>query len=146
MSGGSLHAAYQKLDAASRHVVQICALSHGALSRKDVAALSNKAGWTDRNGKGLTQTASGQIAERLTRQNLLVRSSYNNVAVNCAVEDLAVQDSIRQDWFDKLKSVIDNQSSGRSFSFYRPSRLARDLRIAQIRPPTALTAWANNAP
>ena len=66
MSGGSLHAAYQKLDAAARHVIQICALSHGAMSRKDIAALSNKSGWKDRNGKGLTQAATGQIIEKLT--------------------------------------------------------------------------------
>ena len=75
MSGGNLHAAYQKLDAAARHVIQICALSHAAMDRKDIAALSSRSGWKDRNGKGLTQAATGQIIEKLTRQSLLVRTA-----------------------------------------------------------------------
>ena len=129
MSGGNLHAAYQKLDAAARHVIQICALSPGAMNRQDIAALSRKSGWTDRNRKGLTPTAIGQIIEKLLRQKLLVGSSYN-LAANGAVEDLAVQDSIRQNWFDKLRSVVQDPSAGRSYYSYRPGRHARDVRIA----------------
>ncbi len=130
MSGGNLHAAYEKLDATARHVIQICALSQSPLNRKYIAALSSKSGWKDRNGKGLTQTAAGQIIEKLTRQDLLVRSSYSYVAANQAVEDLAVQDSIRQNWFDKLRNAIAERSASRSYYSYRPSRLACDLRIA----------------
>ena len=130
MSDGNLHAAYQKLDAAARHVIQICALSPKVLGRKDVAALSNKSGWKDRNGKGLTQAATGQIIDKASHQNLLVRSSYGSVAVNGAVEDQAVQDSIRQNWFDKLRKVIDDQASSRSYYLSTRTRFARDLRIA----------------
>ncbi len=130
MSGGNLHAAYQKLDAAARHVIQICALSPKVLGRKDIAALSNKSGWKDRNGKGLTQAATGQIIEKAQRQNLLVRSSYGSVSVNNAVEDLVVQDSIRQDWFDKLKRVSDDPSAGRNSYSYGRRHFARDLRMA----------------
>ena len=130
MSGESLHAAYQKLDAAAQHVIQICALSYQAVSRKQIVALSSKSGWTDRDGKQLTQATTRQIIDRLTDQNLLVYSSYSYVSANGAVEDLALQDSIRQNWFDKLKSTIDNENSSRGLFYYRPSRYARDLRIA----------------
>ena len=130
VSGESLHAAYQKLNAAARHVIQICALSSRAVGRKEIVALSSKSGWKDRDGKQLTQATTRQIIDKLTDQNLLVCSSYSYVSANGAVEDLALQDSIRQNWFDKLRNTIDNEASSRGLFYYRPSRYARDLRIA----------------
>ena len=130
MPADNLHARYARLDAKSRHVLQLYALSDEALNRKDLAALSNKTGWTNRNGKRLTQTDVSTIVNKLLKQDFLVRGSYSSIWANPDVQDLAVQDSIRGDWFQTLSEVIVKEMSS---IYYRRDRPARDLRIAFYR-------------
>ncbi len=130
MPADNLCARYARLDAKSRHVLQLCALSDETLNRQDLAALSRKSGWTDTNGKRLAKTGIGPIVTKLLGQRFLVQGSYSSVRVNPGVQDLAVQDSIRGDWFQTLSEVVVNEAAS---GYYRLDRPARDLRIAFYR-------------
>ena len=46
MPADNLQTRYARLDAKSRHVLQLCALSDETLNRRDLADLSSKSGWT----------------------------------------------------------------------------------------------------
>ena len=98
----NLRASYTRLDAGSRHVLQLSALSDATLNRQELAALSSKSGWTDSNGKRLTKTDISSIVAKLLGQTFLVQGSYSSVRADPDVQDLAVQDSIRGDWFRTL--------------------------------------------
>ncbi len=130
MPADNLHAHYARLDAKSRHVLQLCALSDESLSRKDLSALSSKSGWTDSKGKRLNKTSISPIVNKLLGQGFLVQGSYSSTRVNPEIQDLAVQDSIRGDWFQTLSDVVVNGSSSGYYSRARPTR---DLRIAFYR-------------
>ncbi|MFV2067073.1 MAG: DEAD/DEAH box helicase [Pirellulales bacterium] len=130
MPANNLYARYTRLDAPSRHVLQLFALSDEWLSRQDLAALSSRSGWTDTHGKRLTKTAIGPIIHKLLAKQFLIQGSYSSVRANPVVQDLAVQDSIRGDWFSTLSDIVVNKASGR---YYRQERPARDLRIAFYR-------------
>jgi len=126
----NLYASYARLDAKSRHVLQLCALSDESLNRRRLAALSSKSGWADRNGKRLLKKDIGSIFSKLLGQTFLVQGSYSSIRANPDVQDLAVQDSIRGDWFQRLSDVVVKEASG---SYYRRDRPTRDLRIAFYR-------------
>ena len=130
MPADNLYASYTRLDAKSRHLLQLCALSDETLNRQNLAALSSKSGWTDTNGKRLTKTAIGQIVTKLLGRKFLVQGSYSSVRVNPDIQDLAVQDSIRGDWFPTLSDVVVNKASSSYYGRHRPTR---DLRIAFYR-------------
>ncbi|MBM4089832.1 MAG: hypothetical protein FJ276_10480, partial [Planctomycetes bacterium] len=130
MFAGSLHEAYRNLDAASRHVIQILALSDEAVALDRIVSLSSEVGWKKRSGASLSRLAVRRILEDLERQDLVVRSDYPyGFLANEDVEDIAVQDSIRRDWFASLRRAVDTHRSERRYS-YRPERLARRLRVA----------------
>ncbi|NQU21150.1 MAG: hypothetical protein HQ567_07690 [Candidatus Nealsonbacteria bacterium] len=129
MPADNLCARYARLDAKSRHILQLCALSDETLNRRDLAALSRKSGWTDTHGKRLAKTGIGPIVTKLLGQRFLVQGSYSSVRVNPGVQDLAVQDSIRGDWFQTLSEVVVKGASG---IYYPRDRPARDLRIAVL--------------
>ena len=92
MPTDNLCATYTRLDAKSRHVLQLCALSDQAVNRGELSVLSSESGWKDRTGKRLTKTAMGPVVAKLLRQKFLVQGSYSNVRVNPDIQDLAVQD------------------------------------------------------
>ncbi len=127
MAADKLYARYARLDAKSRHVLQVCALTDEVLNRQDLTVLSSQSGWTDRSGKRLTKKDLGQLVDKLVRQDLLRKGAYSNVRVNPDVQDLAVQDSIRGDWFETLCETI---VSRRPTYAYGRERTARDLRFA----------------
>ena len=130
MSANSLYASYVRLDAKSRHILQLCALSDETLTRQDLAALSSNSGWTDTDGKRLTKTSIGPIVNKLLGRTFLVQGSYSSVRVNPDIQDLAIQDSIRSDWFPTLSDAVVNRTSG---VYYRQDRPERDMRIAFYR-------------
>ncbi len=127
MPANTLYARYARLDTKSRHVLQLYALSDETLSRRDLADLSSKSNWTDSSGKRLLKKDIGSIVHKLTRQQFLVQGSYSSVRANPDVQDLAIQDSIRGDWFNALNDVITNRVSR---SYDHRDQPARDLRIA----------------
>jgi superfamily II DNA or RNA helicase len=130
MPTDKLCAIYTRLDAKSRHVLQLCALSDQAVNRGELSVLSSESGWKDRDGKRLTKTAMGPLVAKLLQRKFLVQGSYSNVRVNPDIQDLAVQDSIRGEWFQTLSDVVVKRRSRYSFRRDRPET---DLRIAFYR-------------
>ena len=122
-----LAARYRRLDAPSRHLVQLYAVCDEAMSRQEVLALSKQTGWTDGRGKPLTLTAAGQLVNSLQRKDLLVRGSYSSVRVNASVRDLAIQDSIERESFEPLYQAVKAQPTR---PYYRATRTTRNLRLA----------------
>ncbi len=118
---------YRKLEAKTRHVVQLLAVSDLTMNRQDIASLSSRSGWKDSRGKSLTKTEIGELVNLLMNKAILLKGSYSSVRVNPAVRDLAIQDSIRGDWFETLTQVVERKkATGYSYR----NNTARDLRLA----------------
>lgn len=127
MLADKLVSTYDKLDENSRHILQILAVSDDSLKRDDLVTLSNRSGWTNSKGKQLSKTEAAERIEKLIRKDLLVNRSCSSVQINRLVQDLAIQDSVRGQWFNMLSDLVEQQGSN---AYYRPDRSARNLRIA----------------
>ena len=120
---------YSQLSPAERHLAHLCALAGEALSPDALASLSRQTGWSDRKGNRMTQAAVRTSVSKLVRKEVLRKASYRDVLINPDIQDLAVQDSIREDWFGKLASHLQDKYPRSSYS-YQTARITRDLRIA----------------
>ncbi|MCA9212117.1 MAG: hypothetical protein KDB27_03555, partial [Planctomycetales bacterium] len=118
---------YRKLDAKTRHVVQLFAVSDLIMNRQDIVSLSSESGWTDSRGKSLTKTEIGKLVNSLMSKDILLQGSYSSMRVNPAVQDLAIQDSVRGGWFEALSQVVEQRTAK---SHYYRNNIARDLRFA----------------
>ncbi len=123
----SLYSPYSRLDAKSRHILQLFAISDEILNRQGLAELSSKAGWTDTDGKRLAKTAIGPILKKLLKQQLIVEASYGSAQVDPNIQDWVIQDLVRSDWFSALSDAVVSRSSS---GYYRRDQPERDLRIA----------------
>ncbi|MFO7904090.1 MAG: hypothetical protein R6U98_15610, partial [Pirellulaceae bacterium] len=130
MPTDSLIESYAKLAPVERHVAHLFALSGRTLRHRDLVSLSKQCGWSDRNGKHVTQPTVKRAVNKLIRNDVLQNSVYGGVHVNPEVEDLVVQDSIEEDWFDTLIRHLQDASPRRFYSGHATGRMSRDLRIA----------------
>lgn len=130
MPASSLVESYGKLAPLERHLTQLCAISGEALNPNDLAALSKQCGWTKRDGKQVTQADARTVVKKLLRNKVLQNASYGGACINPDVQDLIVQDSIREDWFDTLSSLLQKKHPRSSYGYYQTGRISRDLRIA----------------
>ncbi len=130
MANKKLIAAYQKLNPAERHMVQLCAFAIRPLQRGDLAKFLAKAGWKDSAGKQYTQKAIGQIARTLEVAGMLQRASYDGVETANEIADLVMQDSIRRGQFDELRGIFEQKESRYGSYRYGYGRRLPDLRIA----------------
>ncbi len=128
----SLAKNYARIDKTSRHLLQLCAISDESLNRDALTRFSNDSGWTDGSGNQLGKMTVKQMMETLVTRKLLVAGSYNSVSINRAIQDLVIQDSVRDDWFQKLSEIVTRRKMG----YYRQNS-ARDLRIAFYRGDVA---------
>ncbi len=129
----SLAKSIAKIDKNSRHLLQLCAIGDQPYNRDELTKLSNDSGWTDGLGKQLGKMTVKQLMETLVARKLLVPGSYRSVGINPVVQDLVIQDSLRDDWFPKLSEVVTKAKAG----YYNRARPARDLRIAFYRGDVA---------
>lgn len=74
-----LTANFQKLDAKSRHVVQLLAVSHRMMKPQEIASLSSQSGWIDSRGKSLTKAEIARLVSSLMNKSILLKGSYSNV-------------------------------------------------------------------
>ena len=127
MPASSLTETYSQLSPTERHLAHLCALSGESLRPTALASLSAESGWSEGKRKRMTEANAKTTANRLVRQNILQKTSYGVYVINPDIEDLVVQDSIREDWFDKLASFLQDKYP---CSYYQTARVTRDKRIA----------------
>ncbi len=130
MSVDDLCTLYPRLDAKSRHILQLCALSDTDLNGNNLAVLSRKSGWINAKKQQLSKASIDQVIKKLVRQEFLVSTAYSSVRANPDVQDLAIQDSIRDEWFETLSEIVVNEGPRH---YYGVDRSSRDLRIAFYR-------------
>ncbi len=118
---------YPRLDAHSRHLLQVFALLDESTSRQDLAAISKNSGWADTSGKAPSKTTVSQTITKLLKQDFLLKGSYGGARINPRIQDLAVQDALHDDWFSMICRAITNWAAK---SYYRREQPQRDLRIA----------------
>ncbi len=124
---------YAQIDKASRHLLQLCAISDQSHNRDELLKLSNQSGWTDALGKPLAKTVVKQLMDLLVARELLLKAVYSSVRINRAIQDSVIQDSVRDDWFSRISEAVKKNCDG----YYRHDVSARDLRIAFYRGDVA---------
>ena len=127
MSAGAVCASYTRLDQSSRRLLQLCAIYDSNISRRDFALLYIDSGCTGGNGKRLTKTDVEKTIAKLVKQKFLVTGSYGGVCVDPDLQDMAIQDSIRDDSFQKLNEIV---AKKRSRSYFHGDESTRNLRMA----------------
>ncbi len=125
---------YQRLDLKSRVILQICALSDSNVKPDQVVQLTKQAGWKDGRGKSLLKTDAQKVMKALQKRNLLSTNYYSGFRINPAIQDIAVQDSIRRDSFETLADLVVDQVK---ISYGNGNGDDRDLRIAFYRNEVA---------
>ncbi len=127
MSAGAVCASYARLDQSSRRLLQLCAIFDSSIRRQDIATLYIESGCTGGNGKRLSKTDVDKTIVKLLKQKFLVTGSYGSVRVDPDLQDMAVQDSIRDDSFQKLNDVV---AKKRPRSYFHGDESTRNLRMA----------------
>jgi len=125
-----IHERYSRLDKASRHVVQVCSISAGPLSRDDITKVSNASGWTKSNGRQLKRADLKPLIAKLVRLEMVGQCPYGGAVIQAAVQDFATQDSVRSDTFSAISKAVEKQLTTRH---YRENNSDRDMRIAFYR-------------
>lgn len=120
-----------------RHLLQLCAVHYEGINRTGLVALSNQVGWTDETGQPLVYNRVKTDLNRSVEMQLLRQTGRSaDLNVHPDLKDFAVQEAIREGWFETYAKAVQTDPTGRDTLFYlysHSSRKIRDMRIAFYR-------------
>lgn len=103
----------EKLDARSRHLLHTYTIIGARLTRTNGLSLLNHTGWAQLFGAPITRQELDGLLQGLLRKEFLEYGSYGSAQVVPELEDMIIQDSIRQATFDLLHDACEQWKSGR---------------------------------
>lgn len=115
-----------KLDINTRNILWLCALGCKTYSRRDLHQLAQNADWRDKKGRKLSSKVVSEIVNALLKSGLLQTFSYSSVGIDEHIQDLAVQDVVRN---DELVALSDIAQEKGSLGFSRHENTRRNRRI-----------------
>ena len=126
---------YQSLSAAEKHLLQMFAVNGFDVSRTDIVRHSCAVGWTDDEGRKLTNARAQRPIKKLKDTGFLIDGNGNSrLLAHPLVEDFAVQQAVRSDHFEQMAShFLDMQGSLVTYNYIEPRISRRNARIAFYR-------------
>ena len=116
-----------RFDSNTRNILGRFAVGDKAYNRRDIHALSGKAGWRGKRGRKLSSKEVGDIVNALLERDFLEHDSYSSVRIVKDIQDLVVQDAVRNENFTTLSDIVKEGVS----TWYSSERRPRcDQRIA----------------
>jgi len=126
---------YKRLSPAARHLVQLGALHYSPINRTRLMELSHHSGWVDSQARALAYGETKATIDELLKRKILVQWPGRGLCVEQDLQDLAVQETVREGCFERYAAVIQRVSPRENGDFWvrYSDRFARDLRIAFYR-------------
>lgn len=128
---------YNQLSPEAKHLLQLCAVDYGGISRTDLVTLSNEVDWRGADGKKLVYKQVRAQIQAMVDDSLLLRRAGADLSVYRPLIDIAVQDVVRAGDFDSFAATIQQKRPLSQYyrSYYGGAgdRFKRDLRIAFYR-------------
>jgi len=107
---------YRKLDANSRQILQLFAVHGSDLSSYRLPDFTKSLKLTGANKRPLTQKVIRQLTLALEQKQFLISPHYGEKRINPAVQDLAIQDLMREKRFETVYQIVAKDAERRWYS------------------------------